>query len=133
MIEVLHRTQDLYGYIPKEVISIVSAGLSIPVSAIYGVVTFYSRFSLVPKGKYAVSVCMGTACYVKGSQEVMNEFSSLLGIGIGETTEDLLFSLIETRCVGDCAHAPVVMINDTVYPNITKEKVEALIAEVKEA
>lgn len=133
LIELLHKTQDLYGYVPKEVIQIISRDLRIPISEIYGVVTFYSRFSLVPKGKYAISVCMGTACYVKGAENLLKEFSNLLGIGVGETTEDLLFSLIETRCVGDCANAPVVTVNEKVYRNVKKEEIRDILAEVGEA
>lgn len=133
LIEILHKTQDLYGYIPKEVIYIISKEIEVAVSEIYGVVTFYSRFSLVPKGKYAISVCMGTACYVKGAENLINEFSNLLGIGVGETTDDLLFSLIETRCVGDCANAPIVTVNDKVYTNVSKNEIRDILAEAKEA
>lgn len=132
LIEVLHKTQDLYGYVPKEVIYIISKEIGIPASEIYGVVTFYSRFSLVPKGKFAISVCMGTACYVKGAENLLNDFSKLLKIGVGETTEDLNYSLIETRCVGDCANAPIVTVNDKVYTKVTKEDIEKILLETKE-
>lgn len=132
LIEILHKTQDLYGYIPKEVVYIISKGIDVPASEIYGVVTFYSRFSLVPKGKYAISVCMGTACYVKGAENLLDEFSNLLGIKVGETTDDLLFSLIETRCVGDCANAPIVTVNDKVYTHVSKNDIRDILAEAKE-
>ncbi|MGO1468751.1 MAG: NADH-quinone oxidoreductase subunit NuoE family protein [Tissierella sp.] len=131
LIEVLHKTQDLYGYIPKRSVTKIAKTLDIPVSIIYGVITFYSRFSLIPKGKYSVSVCMGTACYVKGANDVLEEFSRKLGIGVGETTEDQLFSIIETRCVGECALAPVVNINEDVYPFFKLEDVENIINKLK--
>lgn len=133
LIEVLHFVQNKFGYIPRRVITSISKTLDIPVSKIYGVVTFYSRFSLVPKGKYTVSVCMGTACYVKNAEDILEEFSKQLGIGIGETTEDLIFSLIETRCVGDCAVAPVVTINDSIYEFVTVDDVRNILADIKEA
>ncbi|NLY45934.1 MAG: NAD(P)H-dependent oxidoreductase subunit E [Tissierella sp.] len=131
LIEVLHKTQDLYGYIPKRVVTSIAKTLDIPVSTIYGVISFYSRFSLVPKGKYSVSVCMGTACYVKGANDILEAFSRELGIGVGETTEDQLFSIIETRCVGDCALAPVVNINEDVYPYFKIEDVKNLLNDLK--
>ncbi|NLY20833.1 MAG: NADH-quinone oxidoreductase subunit NuoE [Tissierellia bacterium] len=132
LIEVLHKTQELYGYIPEEIVPIISQQLRIPVSQIYGVVTFYSRFSFIPKGKYAISVCMGTACYVKGAQDILEEFSKELEIKTGETTEDLLFSIIETRCIGDCALAPVVTVNDEVYAHFDKKDVKKLLDDIRE-
>lgn len=131
LIEVLHKTQDLFGYIPKRVVTRIAKTLDIPVSTIYGVITFYSRFSLVPKGKYSVSVCMGTACYVKGANDILDAFSRELGIGVGETTDDQLFSIIETRCVGLCALAPVVNINEDVYPYFKLEDVKNLINDLR--
>lgn len=131
LIEVLHKTQDLFGYIPKRVVTRIAKTLDMPVSAIYGVITFYSRFSLVPKGKYSVSVCMGTACYVKGANDILEAFSRELGIGVGETTDDQLFSIIETRCVGQCALAPVVNINEDVYPFFKLEDVKSLINDLR--
>lgn len=132
LIEVLHKVQNLFGYIPRNIVTDISKTLDLPVSKIYGVITFYSRFSLVPKGKYSISVCMGTACYVKSAEDVLNEFSKQLGIGIGETTEDLIFSLIETRCVGDCAAAPVVNVNELVYKEVTVNDVKNILADIKE-
>ncbi len=131
LIEMLHKTQDLFGYIPKRVITKIAMKFDMPISTIYGVITFYSRFSLIPKGKYSVSVCMGTACYVKGANDILEAFSKELGIGVGETTEDQIFSIIETRCVGQCALAPVVNINDDVYPFFRLEDVKSLISELR--
>lgn len=130
LIEVLHKTQDLYGYIPKDIATKIAVNLNIPLSKIYGVATFYSRFSLTPKGKYAISVCMGTACYVKGAESILDEFSKILKIGVGETTEDLNFSIVETRCVGNCAFAPVVTVNDKVYKNVEVSQVKGIIDEI---
>lgn len=131
LIEVLHVVQDQYGYIPKDVVSVIAKKLDIPVAFIYGVITFYSRFSLIPKGKYAISVCMGTACYVKGANTILEEFSKQLGIGVGETTDDQLFSIVETRCVGQCAMAPVVNVNEEMYPFFKTEDVKKLIEELR--
>ena len=132
LIEVLHKTQDLFGYIPEEVIDRISDKLNVPVSKIYGVCTFYSRFSLVPKGKFEISVCVGTACYVKGGDKVLEEFEKQLGIGVGETSHDGLFSIVETRCVGDCANAPVVTVNDKVYKKVSPKDVENIIYELSQ-
>lgn len=131
LIEVLHKTQDLFGYIPKRVVTKISKEMGIPGAEIYGVITFYSRFSLIPKGKYSISVCMGTACYVKGANDILEAFSTELGIGVGETTDDQLFSIIETRCVGQCALAPVVNVNEDVYPFFKLEDVKNIINELK--
>ena len=130
LIEVLHKVQGLYGYIPRPVVTLISKTLDVPVSKIYGVMTFYTAFTLVPKGEYAISVCMGTACYVKNADKVLQAFSDELGIEIGGTTEDLLFSIIETRCLGDCAVAPIVMVNDKVYEYVTVEDVPKILADI---
>lgn len=132
LIEILHVVQNTLGYIPRDIVNLISTTLDIPVAAIYGVITFYSRFSLVPQGTYSVSVCMGTACYVKNAEKILEEFSNQLGIDIGETTEDLIFSLIETRCVGDCANAPVVSVNNTLYKHVKLEDVKGILANLKE-
>lgn len=131
LIEVLHKTQDLFGYIPKRVVTLIAKTLDMPVSEIFGVITFYSRFSLVPTGKYSINVCMGTACYVKGANDILDAFSRELEIGVGETTDDQLFSIIETRCVGDCALAPIVNINEDVYPYFKLEDVKTLIDDLR--
>ena len=110
---ILEAIQNEYGYIPLEVQELLSELLNIPVSEIYGVVTFYSFFSLTPKGKYVIGVCLGTACYVKGSQRVMDKFSELLNIKPGQTTKDGLFTLDALRCIGACGIAPAISINGT--------------------
>ena len=128
---ILSDIQKEYGYIPLEVQELVSSLTGIPVSEIYGVVTFYSFFSLTPKGKYVVGVCLGTACYVKGSQLVLDKFEELLKIKSGETTEDGLFTLDALRCVGACAIAPAVSINGKVYPMVQVGQVEGIIKEYR--
>lgn len=128
---ILSDIQREYGYIPEEVQELVSLLTGIPVSEIYGVVTFYSFFSLTPKGKYVVGVCLGTACYVKGSQLVLDKFAELLHIKPGETTEDGLFTLDILRCVGACAIAPAVSINGKVYPMVKVNGVETIINEYR--
>lgn len=126
---VLEAIQTEYGYIPLEVQELVSKLMNIPVAEIYGVVTFYSFFSLTPKGKYVIGVCLGTACYVKGSQLIMDKFSEILGIKPGETTSDGLFTLDALRCIGACGIAPAISINGKVYPKMEVNKVGALIKE----
>ena len=121
LIMILNDIQNEYGYIPLEVQQIVSDKTGISVAEIYGVVTFYSFFSLVPNGKYVIGVCLGTACYVKGAQQVIDKFSEILGIGAGQTTEDGLFTIDALRCIGACGIAPAVTINGKVYPKVTVE------------
>lgn len=128
---ILSDIQKEYGYIPLEVQELVSLLTGIPVSEIYGVVTFYSFFSLTPKGKYVVGVCLGTACYVKGSQLVLDKFEELLGIKPGETTPDGLFTLDALRCVGACAIAPAVSINGKVHPMVQVSHVEKIISDIR--
>lgn len=128
---ILSDIQKEYGYIPLEVQELVSDETGIPVAEIYGVVTFYSFFSLNPKGKYVVGVCLGTACYVKGSQQIIDKFSELLGIKPGETTADGLFTLSALRCIGACSIAPAVNINGKVYPKMTVDKVVELVNEYR--
>ena len=124
---ILESIQSEYGYIPLEVQELVSELTGIPVAEIYGVVTFYSFFSLTPKGKYVIGVCLGTACYVKGSQLVMDKFSELLHIKAGQTTEDGLFTLDALRCIGACGIAPAISINGTVQPKVDPGKVKGII------
>ena len=126
---VLTDVQKEYGYIPLEVQEVISAELDIPVSDIYGVVTFYSFFSLKPKGKYVIGVCIGTACYVKGSQNVLDKFGEILNIKCGETTEDGLFTLDGLRCIGACGIAPAISINGKVYPKVQLSEVAHIITE----
>ena len=128
---ILSDIQKEYGYIPLEVQELVSSLTGIPVSEIYGVVTFYSFFSLTPRGKYVIGVCLGTACYVKGSQLVLDKFGELLNIKPGETSADNLFTLDVLRCVGACAIAPAVSINGKVYPMVEVKQVEGIINEYR--
>ena len=125
---ILSDIQNEYGYIPLEVQEVVSEETGISVAEIYGVVTFYSFFSLTPKGKYVIGCCLGTACYVKGGQQVIDKFSELLHIAPGETTEDGMFTLDALRCIGACGIAPAVTINGKVYPKMTASKVNEAIA-----
>ena len=128
---ILSQVQKEYGYIPFEVQEIVSEKLGIPVSEIYGVVTFYSFFSLKPKGKFVIGVCLGTACYVKGAQQICDKFSELLGIKPGETSEDGLFTIDALRCIGACGIAPAVSINGKVYPKMSVNQVQQVINEYR--
>ena len=127
LIPVLHEAQDLYGYLPFEVQKIIADGLNIPVAKVYGVVTFYSQFSLNPKGKYRVSVCLGMACYVKGAAEILDKLKERLSIDVGECTDDGLFSLDSCRCIGACSLAPVVTINEEVYGKLVPEDIDGII------
>ena len=125
---ILQKAQDIYGYLPIEVQTIIARELDIPLEKVYGVVTFYAQFSLYPKGKYQISVCLGTACYVKGSGDIYNKFSELLGIAGGECTADGKFSLDACRCIGACGLAPVLTINDDVYGRLTADEVADILA-----
>ncbi|MBQ1516916.1 MAG: NAD(P)H-dependent oxidoreductase subunit E [Clostridia bacterium] len=128
---ILSDIQKEYGYVPVEVQEIVSEKTGISVAEIYGVVTFYSFFSLKPKGKYIIGCCLGTACYVKGAQQIIDKFSEILGIGPGETTEDGLFTLDALRCIGACGIAPAVTINGTVYPKMEVGQVAGVIEQYR--
>ena len=124
---ILSSIQEEYGYIPLDVQQIVSEKTGISVAEIYGVVTFYSFFSLSPKGKYVIGCCMGTACYVKGAQLVMDKFCEILGINPGETTADGLFTIDALRCIGACGIAPAVTINGKVYPKLSVDQVAGIV------
>ncbi|MDR0934699.1 MAG: NAD(P)H-dependent oxidoreductase subunit E [Erysipelotrichaceae bacterium] len=126
---ILEAIQSEYGYVPLEVQEYVSELTGIPVAEIYGVVTFYSLFSLTPKGKYVIGVCLGTACYVKGSQQVMDKFADILNVKPGGTTSDGLFTLDALRCIGACGIAPAISINGKVYPKVDVSKVMNIINE----
>lgn len=125
---VLQEAQNVYGYLPIEVQQMVADGLGVPLSEVFGVATFYSQFSLTPKGKYNISVCLGTACYVKGSGKILEELSKELGIEAEECTEDGKFSLTACRCIGACGLAPVITINDDVYGRLVSEDVKGILA-----
>lgn len=129
---ILSDVQKEYGYIPLEVQEIISKEINIPVSEIYGVVTFYNFFSLNPKGKYVIGVCIGTACYVKGGQNIQDKFEELLHIKAGQTTLDGKFTIDSLRCIGACALAPALSINGKVYPKMTVDKVAAVIKEYQD-
>lgn len=128
---ILSDIQREYGYIPLDVQELISEKTGIPVAEIYGVVTFYSFFSLTPKGKYVIGVCLGTACYVKGSQQVIDKFSELIGINPGQTSEDGLFTLDALRCIGACGIAPALTINGKVYPKVSVADVQKIVNEYK--
>jgi NADP-reducing hydrogenase subunit HndA len=132
LIPVLHEVQELYGYLPMEVQKAISEGLNIPLTEIYGVVTFYTQFSLKPKGKYKIQLCMGTACYVKGASHILDKLQEKLGIHVGDCTEDGLFSLEACRCIGACGLAPVMMINDDVYGRLEPDQIEQIIDSYRE-
>lgn len=123
LIPVLEETQDIIGYLPWEVQDYIGEDLNIPGSTIYGVVTFYSFFTMVPRGRHTIKVCMGTACYVKGNREVLARLRSQYSLGVGETTEDRRFSLEVVRCVGACGLAPVVMVDDDTHGGVTPDTV----------
>lgn len=126
----LQQAQDIYGYLPMEVQETIADKLGLSLAEVYGVATFYSQFTLVPKGKVQIGVCLGTACYVKGSGDVYAEFQKLLGVESG-ITEDLIYSLDATRCIGCCGLAPVMTINGDVYGKITKDQVAGILAKYK--
>lgn len=127
LIPVLHEAQALYGYLPMSVQKRIADGLGIALADVYGVVTFYSQFTLNPKGKYKVSVCLGTACYVKGAGPIFDKIASILKIKNGECTSDMSFSLDACRCIGACGLAPVILVNDDVYGRLTVEEIPAII------
>ncbi len=129
VINVLHKVQGAFGYLPAEVQEVVAAKLSLPVAHVYGIVTFYSFFTMLPKGEHPISICMGTACYVRGAEKVLDEFKRSLGIAVGETSADGKFSLNCLRCVGACGLAPVVLIGEKVYGRVSPDGVKDIIAE----
>ena len=131
LINILHKAQHLFGYLPPEVQRIVAGRLGIPVSKVYGVVTFYSFVTMTPKGEHPISVCMGTACYVRGAEKVLDEFRRLLGINVGETTPDGKYSLSSLRCVGACGLAPVVLIGEKVFGRVVPGDVERILKELE--
>lgn len=132
LMPILQEAQEIYGYLPIEVQSIISEKTGIPLAEIYGVVTFYSQFSLKPKGKYKIAICLGTACYVKGAGEIYNKFSEKLGIANGECTPDGKFSLEPCRCIGACGLAPVITVNEEVYGRLGVDDVDKILEKYKD-
>jgi len=132
LIAILHRAQEIVGYLPVEVQAHIARRLSLPPAKVFGVVSFYSFFSMVPKGKYVINVCMGTACFVVGADKVLDELKKKLEIDAGQTTPDRMFSLNALRCVGACGLAPVVVVNEKMHGKVTVQDVPKIIAEYKE-
>lgn len=128
LIMVLHRAQEIFGYLPEEVQRFVAEQLQLPVSEVYGVTTFYSYFSLKPRGKYRIAVCLGTACYVRGAAEIVAAIEQQLGIKVNDTTADGRFTLEVSRCIGACGLAPVMTINDHVYGRLTADRIPEILA-----
>jgi NADH:ubiquinone oxidoreductase subunit E len=131
LISVLHKIQGKYGYLSETHMNDVAERMQIPASTVGGVATFYHFFRLKPRGKYAISLCLGTACFVKGADKVLDAFRTELGIGLGETTQDRLFSLESSRCIGVCALAPVVMINEKVYSRVSPNQVPTMVSDLR--
>lgn len=128
LMAVMQKAQDIYGYLPLEVQQMISDGMDVPMEKIYGVATFYAQFSLSPKGKYNISVCMGTACYVKGSQTLLEALEDNLGISVGECTPDGKFSIEACRCIGACGLGPVLTVNDEVFGKLTAKDIPGILA-----
>lgn len=131
LMPVLQKAQDIYGYLPIEVQTMIAKGLGLSIEQVYQVVTFYSQFSLNPNGKYRIAVCLGTACYVKGAQLVLDELEKELGVKAGSTTPDALYTLEATRCLGCCGLAPVMVVNDDVYGRLVPENIKDILAKYK--
>ena len=132
LINVLHEAQNLHGYLPEEMQRIIARKLGIPASRVYGVVTFYSFFTMTPKGRHPISVCLGTACYVRGSEKLLEEIKRTLNIEVGQTTPDGKFSLDCLRCVGACGLSPVVTIGDRVYGRLQPKDIKTILDEVED-
>lgn len=132
LINVLHQVQHKLGYLPAEVQEVIARELNMSVAKVYGVVTFYSFFTMLPQGQHPISICMGTACYVRGAEKVLSEFKRQLGIEVGQTSADGKFSLSCLRCVGACGLAPVVLVGEKVYGRVSPQQVSKIIAEYQE-
>ncbi|MBE7055005.1 MAG: NAD(P)H-dependent oxidoreductase subunit E [Ruminococcaceae bacterium] len=132
LIPVLHKAQEIYGYLPIEVQTMIADGLDVPLAEVYGVVTFYTQFSLNPKGEYKIGVCLGTACYVKGSGDILEKIKEIIGVDVDGCTPDGKFSLEATRCIGACGLAPVFTINEDVYGRITADDVAGILAKYQD-
>ena len=133
LIAILHKAQELYGYLDKEVMDEISQEMNIPTAHIWGVATFYHYFNLTPRGAHTISVCLGTACYVKGAAQVLETIRNELKIDFGETSEDKLFTLLEARCLGACGLAPVIMIDEKIYGALTPKKVVDIVQNYRKA
>ncbi|MEA4927252.1 MAG: NADH-quinone oxidoreductase subunit NuoE [Candidatus Limiplasma sp.] len=131
LMPVLQEAQGIFGCVPMDVQEYIADALDTTLSEVYGVATFYSQFSLQPKGKYVIGVCMGTACYVRGAQKVLDRVVKELGVEVGSTTEDGMFTLQATRCLGACGLAPVMMINDEVFGRLTEEEIPGILDKFK--
>ena len=132
LINVLHATQDYLGYLPAEAQELIAECLHIPTAKVYGVVSFYAFFSMTPKGKYPISVCLGTACYVRGAEKILDSYKKELNLEVGQTTPDGLFSLTCLRCVGACGLAPVAMVGDKVYGRLTPDQIKGIVKEYRD-
>ncbi|MDD7456368.1 MAG: NADH-quinone oxidoreductase subunit NuoE [Bacteroidales bacterium] len=132
LINVLHECQNTYGYLPEPMQRVIAAQLGIPATQVYGVVTFYSFFTMIPKGRHPISVCLGTACYVRGSEKILEEIKRVIGIDVGETTPDGKFSLDCLRCVGACGLAPVMMIGKKVYGRMEPQNVRKILEGIQD-
>ena len=132
LMHVMQEAQAIYGYLPFEVQEKIANGMNVPLEKVYGVATFYAQFALSPKGKYDISVCLGTACYVKGAQELLDELSAQLGIGAEECTPDGKYSLTACRCIGACGLAPVLTVNEDVYGKITAADIKGILAKYQD-
>lgn len=132
LIMILHKVQEEQGYISKDAGKKVAKALNVPLAKIYGVVTFYHYFRLEKPGKHNIKICMGTACYLKGGEDILGELENLLGIGVNQTTEDEQFSIEAVRCVGACGLAPVIIVDDDVYGKLTKDKLPEILAKYQE-
>ena len=128
LMPILQEAQEIYGYLPVEVIKHIAEGLEVPMEEVYGVASFYSQFSLNPKGEVSIAVCLGTACYVKGSGDLIDKISEIIGIQAGETSSDGKYSLDATRCIGACGLAPVLTVNDEVYGRLVTDDIPGIIA-----
>ena len=132
VIHVLHKAQKIFGYLPAEVQEIVSQELDVPLAKVYGIVSFYSFFTMTPKGEHPISICLGTACYVRGAENVLEEFKRILSLNVGETSSDGKFSINCLRCVGACGLAPVVTIGEKVHGRVAPDEVAGILKEYKE-
>ncbi len=132
LIPVLHEAQNIYGYLPIEVQKMISDGLDVPMAEIYGVVTFYTQFTTEPKGRYHIAVCLGTACYVKGSGLIIDKIKEKLGIDVGECTPDGKYSIEATRCIGACGLAPVLTVNEDVYGRLVADDIPGILAKYED-